>query len=56
MVGVDSEKKLDGATEASSQVYHITCGKEDRITICHNISVAALTFYRFVFSGAEVPS
>lgn len=29
-------------------VYHITCRKEDRITICNNICIAVLDFHRFV--------
>ena len=56
VVDVDSQQKLDGASGATNRVYHITCGKDDRITICHNITVAALDFYRFVFFGAEAPS
>lgn len=49
-VGVDSEERVDGATHVPKQVYHITCRKEDRITICHNITIAALDFQRFIFS------
>jgi len=49
-VGVDSEERLDGATRASKEVHHITCHKADRITICNNITIAALNFHRFVFA------
>jgi sRNA-binding carbon storage regulator CsrA len=43
-VGHDMEEGADGPTT----VYHVTCRKEDRITICNNIIVAALGFHRFV--------
>jgi sRNA-binding carbon storage regulator CsrA len=49
-VGVNSQETVGGATQSSTQVYHITCRKEDRITICHNIIIAALNFHRFVFA------
>jgi hypothetical protein len=49
-VGVDSQERLDGATHTSKQVHYITCHKEDQITICHNITIAALNFHRFVFA------
>lgn len=49
-VGVDSQERLDGAIQASKKVHHITCHKADRITICNNITIAALNFHRFVFS------
>ncbi len=49
-VGLDSEERLDGETQTSKAVHHVTCHKEDRITICNNITVAALSFKRFVFS------
>jgi sRNA-binding carbon storage regulator CsrA len=48
--GVDSQETPDGSAHVPKQVYHITCHKEDRITICHNITIAALNFQRFVFS------
>lgn len=50
-VGHDSEERLDGATPTST-VHHVTCHKEDRVTICHNITVATLDFHRFVASEA----
>jgi carbon storage regulator CsrA len=49
--GVDSPQSPDGAAQTPTQVYHVTCHKEDRITICHNITIAALSFQRFVFSA-----
>jgi sRNA-binding carbon storage regulator CsrA len=49
-VGVDSQERLDVATHAPRQVHHITCHKDDRITICNNIIIAALNFHRFIFS------
>ena len=50
-VGLDSEKRLDGATHTPKAVHHVTCHKEDRITICNNITIATLDFHRFVSSG-----
>lgn len=47
-VGVDSEKKADGQTQAPRTVHYITCHKGDRVTICHNITISALDFRRFV--------
>jgi hypothetical protein len=45
----DSENEGDGPTA----VYHLTCRKEDRIAICHNITIAALDFQRFVLSDHQ---
>jgi sRNA-binding carbon storage regulator CsrA len=52
-VGVDSQESRDGAAPAPKQVHHITCHKEDRITICNNITIAALNFHRFIFAEAR---
>ena len=49
-VGHDSEEGFDGETHSPKTVHHVTCQKEDRITICNNITIAALDFHRFVFS------
>lgn len=49
-VGLDVEEKLDGAVRAAT-VHRISCQKEDRITICHNISIAICNFHRFVLLG-----
>jgi carbon storage regulator CsrA len=38
----------DEQTVASSVVHHIVCHKEDRITICNNIMVAALDVLQFI--------
>jgi len=48
-VGRDSEAPLDGETHRPTAIHHVTCQKEDRIAICHNITIAALEFGRFVF-------
>ena len=50
-VGLDLEERLGGTTHVSKAVHHVTCHKEDRITICNNITIATLDFHRFVFSG-----
>jgi sRNA-binding carbon storage regulator CsrA len=47
-VVLDSEERLDGATHSSEAVHHVTCSKEDRITICNNITIATLEVQRFV--------
>ena len=49
-VGHDSEDGAGGETRGPKTVHHVTCDKEDRITICNNITIAALNFHRFVFS------
>lgn len=50
-VGIDSEDGLDVATRTSTAVHQIVCRKEDRITICNNITIATLGFHRFVPAG-----
>ncbi len=49
-VGRDSEEGFGGENHSPKTVHHVTCHKEDRITICNNITIAALSFHRFVFS------
>ena len=49
-VGLASEEKCDRETHRSKAVHHVTCHKDDRITICGNITIATLDFNRFVFS------
>ncbi len=44
LVGTDG---LDENGTATS-IYRVTCHKEDRVTICNNIVIAALDFRRFV--------
>ncbi len=44
----ESTNTNDGQTLASSVVHHIVCHKEDRITICNNITVAALDVFQFI--------
>lgn len=50
-VELDSEETVDGASHTPKAVHHVTCHKEDRIEICHNITITALNFHRFVFLG-----
>ncbi len=52
-VGRDSEARLDGETDRPRTVHHVTCQKDDRIAICHNITIAALDFHRLVFREDE---
>ena len=46
--GLDSEERLDGTTHTAKTVYRVSCQKEDRITICNNITIAICNFQRFV--------
>jgi carbon storage regulator CsrA len=46
--GVDAEERPDDDAHTSTAEHHVTCHKEDRITICNNITVAILKFHRFV--------
>lgn len=48
--GIDSQHRLDGATHTSKAVHQIVCRKEDRITICNNITIVTVSFRRFVFA------
>jgi carbon storage regulator CsrA len=50
VVGRDFEEGCGADAGSPRTVYRVTCGKEDRITICHNIIIAALDLHRFVFS------
>ncbi len=47
-VGHDPEAENDHPPRASKAVYRLTCHKDDRITICGNITIATLDFHRFV--------
>ena len=47
-MGVDAEDRRDGQTVAAVSVHRVTCEREDRVTICNNITVATLDFHRFV--------
>ena len=49
-IGRDSEEAFGGETHSPKTIHHITCHKDDRITICHNMTIAALDFHRFVIS------
>lgn len=49
-VGLGPEEKCDHDIHASKAVHHVTCHKDDRITICGNITIATLDFHRFIFS------
>jgi carbon storage regulator CsrA len=46
-VGIDSQPSPGDATPPSTALYRITCRQEDLVTICRNITVAALAFHRF---------
>jgi sRNA-binding carbon storage regulator CsrA len=46
--GLDLEESPEGTNHAARTVYHVSCRKEDRITICHNLTVAIFNFQRFV--------
>ena len=48
VTGTESTSTDDGKTAATSVVHHIVCHKEDRITICNNITVAALDVLQFI--------
>ena len=48
-VGLNSDEGFDSETHGSTAVHHVTCQKDDRIAICHNITIAALEFHRLVF-------
>jgi carbon storage regulator CsrA len=48
-----SNESPDGQTVAPTVIYHVTCHKEDRITICNNITLAMLGIYRFVFAESR---
>ena len=49
--GLDAERDADaGEAHSSRAVHYVTCRKGDRITICNNITIAALDFHRFVLS------
>ena len=47
-VGHDTEEGFGGENYGPKTVHHITCHKDDRIAICHNIIIAALDFSRCV--------
>jgi carbon storage regulator CsrA len=49
---LERESTGEGATQPSTTEHHITCQKEDRITICNNMAVATLQFERFVVQEA----
>ena len=51
-VAGDTKAEDEGAPRRPTTVHHITCSKNDRITICNNITIAALDFRRFVPLGA----
>ena len=46
-VGLDSQPKLGDTDHHSMTLYRITCRQEDLVSICKNITVAALAFHRF---------
>lgn len=45
--GLDLQQAAPGPDSASVAQYRITCRQEDLVTICKNITVAALAFHRF---------
>ena len=52
-VGRGAEQPPGAAQEPATAVHHITCRQTDLITICKNISVAPVAFYRFVFAESD---
>jgi carbon storage regulator CsrA len=46
-VGLESQSEPNGASQRSMMLYRITCRREDLVSICRNITVAALAFHRF---------
>jgi carbon storage regulator CsrA len=49
-VGLSAEPRPGAAAHSVMAVHGITCRQTDLVTICKNISVAAVAFYRFVFA------
>lgn len=47
-LGLDPPADVEGGLRGSMAEYRITCHQEDIVTICRNISVAAVGFLRFV--------
>lgn len=45
---MEPEAKCDDEICSPRAVHHVTCHKDDRITICGNITIATLDFHRFV--------
>ena len=43
------EESKGGPGQQPKMAYRINCVKEDRIAVCHNITIAILDFYQFVF-------
>ena len=48
VTGTESTHTGDGQMGAASVVHDIVCHKEDRITICNNITVATLDVLQFI--------
>lgn len=46
-VGFEWRPEPHGADHRSMMLYRITCRREDLVSICKNITVAALAFHRF---------
>jgi len=46
-VGLESRPEPSGPDHRSMMLYRITCRREDLVSICKNITVAALAFHRF---------
>ncbi|NLF70249.1 MAG: carbon storage regulator [Candidatus Anammoximicrobium sp.] len=46
-VGLESPREPSGSDQRGMMLYRITCRREDMVSICKNITVAALAFYRF---------
>lgn len=49
-VGRNPDEGFGAETRSLKTVHRVTCHEEDRITICHNITIAVLHFQRFVVS------
>jgi carbon storage regulator len=48
LIGIEPFDASEGSSPPSSVVHHVVCNKEDRITICHNITVATLDVLQFI--------
>lgn len=53
-VGLDSEQLRSDATRTSTSLHRITCRQEDHVTICKNITIAALAIRCFEPSQSPV--
>ena len=50
-----TDEHADSPDEPRSVVHYVTCRKEDRITICHNITISMLDIHRFIPARQQFP-